>query len=151
MLDVKSRVQQELCNPLLGAALPPDGFLPCSLCQNLPQHRAHSGLPLLLRAALLLLHNQCRCRNGFPRCRKSFGAMWGKQGGKAGHLAKCGTAEALLPARPAWASSWHVPRPSWVTAPSLPQQGCCYHTTPLPFSPRKEKSTLENGAGVNYI
>lgn len=48
MLDVKSHVQQELRNPLLGAALRPACSLPCLLCQNLQQHTPYPGLPLLL-------------------------------------------------------------------------------------------------------
>lgn len=86
MLDVKSRVQQELCNPLLGAALCPACFLPC-LCAK-TSSTTDPTLPLFCSwgtSQLLQVEE-----------RFSFGAMGGRQGGKPEYLDNCGTAEVLL-------------------------------------------------------
>lgn len=79
MLDVKSHVQQELCNPLLGAALRPACFLPCFLCQNLWHHRPHSGLVLLL--------GQLTAGAGGGKVSLSAKKRW-SSGGKAGREAR---------------------------------------------------------------
>lgn len=79
MLDVKSRVQQELCNPLLGAALRPACFLPCLLCQNLQHHRPHSGLVLLL--------GQLTAGAGGGKVSLTAEKRW-NSGGKAGREAR---------------------------------------------------------------
>lgn len=79
LLDVKSRVQQELCNPLLGAALRPACFLPCLLCQNLRHHRPHSGLVLLL--------GQLTAGAGGGKVSLTAKKRW-SSGGKAGREAR---------------------------------------------------------------
>lgn len=138
MLDVKSRVQQELCNPLLGAALCPACFLPC-LCAK-TSSTTHPTLPLFCSwgtSQLLQVEE-----------RFSFGAMGGRQRGKPVYLDNCGTAEALLSAL----CSWRVPRLSCVTAPSLaPSLAGLMLSHNSPFLPRRKTSALEKGPGVNYI
>lgn len=149
MLDVKSRVQQERCNPLLGAALCPACFLPC-LCAK-TSSTTDPTLPLFCSwgtSQLLQVEE-----------RFSFGAMGGRQGGKPEYLDNCGTAEVLLSvlcslfsAQPAWTSSWRVPRLSCVAAPSLaPSLAGLMLSHNSPFLPRRKTSALEKGPGVNYI